>query len=67
MVAKPEMVVSGFPLCVYIEWENDYQNLNSRLNGIILNGAVPIETVLEINEMLLELEETAMDVLNDRR
>lgn len=63
VVAKPEFVVSGFQQCGYIEWDGDYQKLHSRLRDTILNRAVPIETILEVNEMLLELEEANMDIV----
>ena len=39
-------------LAVYIEWENDSQKLHSRLCDSILHRAVPIDTILEVNEML---------------
>ena len=30
-----------------------------------MNQAVPLETILEVNEMLLELGKTTMDVVNE--
>lgn len=64
-VAKPEFIIREFWQCRYIEWENDYQKLHLRLSDTILNQAVLIETILEVNEMLLEHEEAAMDVVNE--
>ena len=64
-VAKPAFIVSGFQQCRYIEWNGDYQKLHSRLCDMILNRTVPIEAILEVNEMLLELEEANEDVLNE--
>ena len=64
-VAKPAFIVSGFQQCGYIEWNDDYQKLHSRLRDTILNRAVPIEAILEVNEMLLELEEASEDVSNE--
>ena len=63
MVAKPEFVISGFQQCGYIEWDGHYQKLHSRLRDTILSRAVPIETILEMNEMSLELEEANMDIV----
>ena len=63
MVAKPEFVISGFQQCGYIEWNGDYQKLHSRLRDTILNRTAHIETNLEVDEMLLELEEANMDIV----
>ena len=62
-VAKLELVVSGYRQYSYIEWENYYQKLHLRLPDTILNRTVPTETILELNEMLLDVEETTMDVV----
>ena len=56
--------MSGFKQCGYIEWDDDHHRLHSRLRDTILNQAVPIEAILEVNEMLLELEEASKDVEN---
>lgn len=40
------------------------QKLHSRLHDTILNQYVAIETILEVNEMLLELEEATMNVVD---
>ena len=61
-VAKPASIVSGFQQCGYIEWNDDYQELHSRLRNTILNRAVPIEAILEANKMFLELKEASEDV-----
>ena len=58
-------LISGFWECGYIEWENDYQKLHLRLSDTILNQAVLIETILEVNEMLLEYGEAIMDVAKE--
>lgn len=41
------------------------QKLHSRLHDTILNQYLAIETILEVNEMLLELEEATMNVVDD--
>ena len=41
------------------------QKLHSRLHDTILNQYVAIETILEVNEMLLELQEATMNVVDD--
>ena len=64
-VAKPAFIVTGFQQCGYIKWDDDHQKLHSRLRDTILNRAVPIEAILEVNEMLLELEEASKDVANE--
>lgn len=61
-IAKPEFVVSLLWPCANI-WEKN-QRLHSRLHDTILNQYVAIETILEVNEMLLELEETTMNVVD---
>ena len=38
--------------------------LHLRLRDIILNWAVQIETILDVNEMLLDLQEATMDAVN---
>ena len=48
----------------YIQWKNYYQKLHLRLRDIILNWAVQIETILDVNEMLLDLQEATMDAVN---
>ena len=55
-------VVSRFRQYGYIEWENNYQAL---LVTVIPNPAVPIETILEVNEMSLELEEATIDLVKE--
>ena len=62
---NPEFVVIGFQQCRYIEWESYYQNLHSRLLDAILNQAVPRETMLDVNKMLMELEEATLNVVNE--
>ena len=64
-VAKPAFIVSGFKQCGYIEWDDDHHKLHSRLWDTIFNQAVPIEAILEVNEMLLELEEASKDIDNE--
>ena len=64
-VAKPAFIVSGFQQCGCIEWNDHYQMLHSRLPDTILNRAVPIEAILEVNKILLELEEASEDVSNE--
>ena len=56
-VATPAYIIDGFRQCGYIELNGDHQNLHSRLRDTILNREVPIETILEVNEMLCQLEE----------
>ena len=41
------------------------QKLHSRLHDTILNQYLAIETILEVNEMLLELQEATMNVVDD--
>ena len=50
--------------CGCIQWKNYYQKLHLRLRDIILNWAVQIETILDVNEMLLDLQEATMDAVN---
>eukprot|EP00795_Rhopilema_esculentum_P002477 gene2477-18139_t len=64
-VSKPAFIVSGFKQCGYIEWDDDYHKLHSRFRDTILNRAVPLEAILEVNEMLLELGEASKDVYNE--
>ena len=64
-VTKPAFTMSGFKQCGYIKWDDDHHKLYSRLRDTILNQAVPIEAILGVNEMLLELEEASKAAENE--
>ena len=59
-VSTRTFVVKGFQQCGYIGWDED-EKLHSRLHDKILNRSVPIEEILEVNEM--ELKEGNSDVM----
>ena len=61
------MIVSGFEQCGYIEWDGNLDVLHSRLKETITNRAVPINLILEVEEIILAregelLEQPAIDV-----
>ena len=53
-VSQP-FIIDAFRECGYIEWNGNHKNLHSRLRDTIMNREVPIETIIEINDFLLEL------------
>ena len=60
-----EFIISELQQRGYIERRCDYQKFQSTFHDTIVNQAVPLETILEVNEMLLELGKTTMDVVNE--
>ena len=66
LLPNKEPQILYFFCSLYIEWNGDHQKLHSRLRDTILNREVPIETILEVNEMFLQLEEANNnDVVDD--
>ena len=63
-VAKPKFVISRFGSVVTLNGKMTIK-LYSKLRDTIPNPAVPIETILEANETLLELEEAIIDVVKE--
>ena len=62
------MIVSGFKQCGYIEWDGNLDVLHSRFKETITNRAVPINLILEVEEIILAregelLEQPAIDVV----
>ena len=62
-VAQPAFIIDGFRECGYIEWDGDHNKLHSRLRDTVLNREVPIEPILEVNDLLLELEQANDDIV----
>ena len=61
----PSFIIAGFRECGHIEWDGNHKNLHSRLRDTILNREVPIETIIEVNDLLLELEEANKDMADE--
>eukprot|EP00795_Rhopilema_esculentum_P007263 gene7263-12950_t len=54
---RHSLSLSGFKQCGYIEWDDDYHKLHSRFRDTILNRAVPLEAILELEEASNEIYE----------
>ena len=43
-------------ICGYINFDDDYNKLHSRLRDTIVSREVPIDIILEVDEAVLELQ-----------
>ena len=52
-----DLILKGFAECGYTAWKRNVDNLHSRLRYTILNRDVPIEVIVEVGNLMMQLQE----------
>ena len=51
--------------CGYIDWKENFEDFHARLRDIIMNREVPIELILEVDSLLMQLQAEQEEIVED--